>query len=232
MENFTFTILLCTLWSHRCLDLLVAYGKAPENSGANERSATNVSTPVTLSTSSLHRNTALRVDRKSVASKTLTQLITIIKPSWHASYKYWITHNLWYETVQKLTRVSLSDELFAQTTQQPTTTMATTTTTTTTSTTTEISTTVLDFTSHNNSLSSEYDLSGKKRFAGSHVLSHTSTFVDFRSIKQHYHITNMHDRCSKNVVKTYSLFSYLTFFSRPWNNVFFFVFFLIRAFTP
>lgn len=108
--------------------------------------------------------------------------------------------------------------------------MATTTTTTTTSTTTEISTTVLDFTSHNNSLSSEYDLSGKKRFAGSHVLSHTSTFVDFRSIKQHYHITNMHDRCSKNVVKTYSLFSYLTFFSRPWNKVFFFWFFFDKGF--
>lgn len=33
----------------------------------------------------------------------------------------------------------------------------------------------------------------------------------------------MHDRCSKNVVKTYSLFSYLTFFSRPWNKVFFFL---------
>lgn len=55
--------------------------KAPENSKASERSATNVSTPVTLSTSSLHKNTALGVDRKSVTSKTFTQLITIIKPS-------------------------------------------------------------------------------------------------------------------------------------------------------
>ncbi|XP_056873109.1 fibronectin type III domain-containing protein 1 isoform X2 [Takifugu flavidus] len=61
------------------------------------------------------------------------------------------------------------DDLFAQTTQQPTTTMATTTTSTTTSTPTEIATTVPDSTSHNNSPSSAYDLSGRKRFTAAYV---------------------------------------------------------------
>lgn len=44
----------------------------PENSRADERSATNVSTPVTLFTSSLHKNIALGVDRKSVTSQMFT----------------------------------------------------------------------------------------------------------------------------------------------------------------
>lgn len=124
--------------------------------------------------------------------------------------------------------MSLSDELFAQTTQQHTTTMATTTT----STTAEISTTMPDPMSHNNGPSSEYDLSGKKRFTGSHVFSHMSAFVGFCSHELHCHITNMHDRCSKNVAKAYSLFSCQTFFSHPWNKMGDFFFFLIRAFTP
>lgn len=112
--------------------------------------------------------------------------------------------------------MSLSDELFTQTTQQPTTTMATTTTTTTT--TTEIATIIPDSTSRNNIPSSEYDLSGKKRFTGIYVFSHTSAYVGFCRSKLHCHITNILDRYRcKNVLKAFSLFSYLTFFSHPWN---------------
>lgn len=92
-------MLLCAWWSHGCLDLLVAYGKGHWYSGADKKSATNVSTPVHVFIA------ALGVDRKSVTSKTFIQLITIIKPSWDASYKYWITKRLWYESDQKLTCV-------------------------------------------------------------------------------------------------------------------------------
>lgn len=194
--------------------------KAPEKTAELVKDQPLISTPVTLSMSSLHKNTALGVDRKSVTSKTLPQLITMIKPSRHAPYKYSITQKLWYDCDQKLTHVSLSDDLFSETTQQPTTTMAPTTitiTTTTTSNTTQISTTMAE--SNNDSPSSEYDLSGKKRFTGSHVFSHMSALVSFCSSKLPCHIINMHDRHSKNVVKVYSLFSYLTFFSRPWNKV-------------
>lgn len=68
-------------------------------------------------------------------------------------------------------------EIFVQTTLQPTTTTATTTTapttttTTTTATTTEMPTPEIDSGPYNNGPSSEFDLSGKKRFTGNHVYS-------------------------------------------------------------
>lgn len=74
-------------------------------------------------------------------------------------------------------------EIFVQTTAQPTTTTATTTTaptttttttttaTTTTATTIEMPTPEIDSGPYNNGPSSEFDLSGKKRFTGNHVYS-------------------------------------------------------------
>lgn len=68
---------LCCIWQKPLIQCL-------KKSGANEISAPNLPTPVTLSMSSLHKNAALG----SGTSKTLTQLITIINPSWEAFYKY------------------------------------------------------------------------------------------------------------------------------------------------
>lgn len=58
--------------------MMRATNTALESRGANETSATNVSTPATPSMSSLHKTAALGVERKNHIPKMLTQLITIL----------------------------------------------------------------------------------------------------------------------------------------------------------
>lgn len=54
---------------------------APEKTAELVKDQPLIPTPVTLSMSSLHKSTALGDNRKSVTSKTLPQLITMIEPS-------------------------------------------------------------------------------------------------------------------------------------------------------